>query len=133
METPRDKPQIFHNPYQAYCDTFNCTRQAKHFIGRPDGPLNICLNLCDECLTSILQHIPDEMKQHITPQDGYSLIKEESFDNMTTELMQLRNQIKELESEPESEPETTQQFTCTECGKSFATQQGLAAPSRTHK
>jgi hypothetical protein len=69
------------------------------------------------------------MKQHITPPDGYSLIKEESFDNMTTELMQLRNQIKELESEPE----TTQQFTCTECGKYYPTQQGLAAHMRVHK
>lgn len=129
METPKNKPQIFHNPYNAYCDIYLCSNMTNHFIGRPDGPLSLCLNLCDECLTSILQHIPDEMKQHITPPDGYSLIKEESFDNMTTELMQLRNQIKELESEPE----TTQQFTCTECGKYYPTQQGLAAHMRVHK
>ena len=124
METPKDKPHIFHNPYQAYCDTFNCTRQAKHFLGRPDGPLNICLNLCDECLTSVLEHMPDELKLRMTPPAGYVLVERDYYEELQTNA-----EAAQAEPEQEDAPE----FTCTECGKSYPTQQGLAAHMRVHK
>lgn len=126
METPKNKPQIFHNPYNAYCDIYLCSNQANHFIGRPDGPLSLCLNLCDECLTSVLEHMPDELKLRMTPPAGYVLVERDYYEELQTNA-------EAAQTEPESEPERTQQFTCTECGKSYPTRQGLAAHMRVHK
>ena len=60
----RDKPQIISNSYGTFCDTFNCTNPATYLIGRPDGPLDLCYQVCDKCLADILQSIsirPDVM------------------------------------------------------------------------
>ncbi len=57
----RNKAQIFPNPFHSVsCDVFNCYNRAKYFIGRPDGPLNLCLNLCEDCMKSVVASIPRE-------------------------------------------------------------------------
>lgn len=59
----KNTPQFFPQPFpSAPCDTFNCRNRAKWFIGRPDGPLNICLRLCDDCARVILLNLPAELR-----------------------------------------------------------------------
>ena len=59
----KNKAQIFPQPYpSAPCDSFSCTSRATWFIGRPDGPLNICLKVCDNCLHTIAESLPDGFK-----------------------------------------------------------------------
>lgn len=55
-------PQFFPQPFpSAPCDTFNCRNRAAWFVGRPDGPLNICLRLCDDCAKAVLANLPAEL------------------------------------------------------------------------
>lgn len=57
-EFPRNKAQITDNPFQSVtCEIFGCRNVAKHFIGRPDGPLSLMLNVCDDCLQDILDSV----------------------------------------------------------------------------
>lgn len=58
------KQPTFHvQPFpSAACDIFSCTRRAKWFIGRPDGPLNIKLRICEECAKALMESLPEELK-----------------------------------------------------------------------
>lgn len=81
-KTPKDKAQIFPNPYVTYCDTFNCTTRAKWFIGRPDAPYMTCLNLCDECAKDVLMLIPAELLEHVPLPEGMVLVDADRLDEL---------------------------------------------------
>jgi len=125
MSTPKNKAQIFRNPYVVHCDMFNCRNRAEWFCGRPDGPLNLCMNLCDECLKSILRLLPVDLQEHVPRPEGTVLVSADYLDELEQKVLLM------AESEPDqNEPE---KFTCPECGREFGTQQALIAHSRVHK
>ena len=36
-----------------YCDTYNCRRRADWWLGNPDGPIQLNMQLCSECKESL--------------------------------------------------------------------------------
>ena len=126
-ETPKNKAQIFPNPYTVSCDTFSCYKPAKYSVGRGDGPLNICQNLCDECAKDIMRYLPPELAELVPPPEGKVLVD-------AAELAELRQKVAELEAEPEPKdtPESTEEFICNNpgCGRVFTTNQALIAHQR---
>lgn len=63
-DIPKNQAQFFSQPYpSAPCDIYACTNRAKYFIGRPDGPLNICLRLCPEHAAQLVANLPEELMQ----------------------------------------------------------------------
>lgn len=105
---PKDKAQIFECPYAIPCDTFNCYRTAKYFIGRPDGPLNLCIKLCEECAASVLQ----------------SAVLEEGAEEEVTEVAE------EVTEEVIEDAASDATYTCPHCGEKFPTPQALAVHVR---
>jgi hypothetical protein len=57
----RNVPQIFPCPYPVPCDTFACVKPSRWFIGRPDGPLSLCLKVCEDCARVIVPNLPEEL------------------------------------------------------------------------
>ena len=43
----RSQAQVFPTNIRAYCDVFMCQEPAAFMIGRPDGPVDFCLNVCE--------------------------------------------------------------------------------------
>ena len=68
--TPKNQPQIFPNPYVAHCSIYNCRKRASWFIGRPDGPLNVNLPICDDCMQKIIASVPGELLPYWKPADN---------------------------------------------------------------
>ena len=101
----KSKPQLFPNPFSsASCDIFNCSRRAKYFIGRPDGPLSIGLRICEDCARSVIDLLPDELKGIACAPQGICAPQ-----GVPTCPL----------PEPEPEPATSDQSTCPGCGKQF--------------
>ena len=74
----KSKPQIFPQAYPSVsCDTFGCYQRSKWSIGRPDAPLNLCINLCDKCMESVIGLIPDQLKEAFVPKEGTVLVDAE--------------------------------------------------------
>jgi len=72
IKLPKNKAQIHPNPYPTVaCDIFNCRNRAAWFIGRPDGPLNLCLNVCDDCLQDILASVPKQEQEEKQDEQTY--------------------------------------------------------------
>lgn len=77
-EYPKNLPQFFPQPYpSAPCDSFNCLSRAAYFIGKPEGPHNICHRLCPTCAESVVRSIPEELKRAFIPVEGTVLVTEE--------------------------------------------------------
>lgn len=56
-----NKPQIFPCTFNSVaCTIFNCHNWASHFIGRPDGPLNLPIPLCDNCLNDVITSLKEQ-------------------------------------------------------------------------
>jgi hypothetical protein len=91
-----ENPQIFKNPFAStFCEMFNCHNPAKWLAGRPSESALVLpgfLKLCDKCAISIVQNLPEELKQHITPPEGVVLISTD----MLAELEELAKLNKEL-------------------------------------
>lgn len=139
-DKPKDKPQIFSNPYTVSCDTFSCYKSARWSVGRPDGPLNICQNVCDECVKDIMRHLPAELLEFVPVPEGKVLVDE-------AELMELRQKAAELDAldeeinqgvdaqapapEDKQAPESDS-FVCDNpgCDRSFTSKQALIAHQR---
>jgi len=101
----KDKLQIFKNNNPAVrCETFCCYKPAAYFIGRPDGPRNLFLNLCQECKDSLIDSIIHSEKEA------------------------LLNRIKEIEKQEREEREKQEgkEYTCKYCGKVFYSALALA-------
>ena len=68
----KNQTQFFPQPYpSAPCDSFNCLNRAVYFIGKPEGPANICHRLCRACAESVVRSIPEELKHAIVLQEGF--------------------------------------------------------------
>lgn len=108
LKLDKSKAQIFPQPYpSAPCDVYGCSNRAKWFIGKPDGPLNIPMRVCDECMRNIVASIPEEYLSAMT----LETYLEGTF----------------IDNEGKQEAET---FQCPNCGKEFEKQQGLSAHLR---
>ena len=90
----KSQSQFFPQPYpSASCDSFNCLNRATYFVGKPDGPANICHRLCRECAESVIRSIPEELK-HALPPEGMMLVNTKEF---TTVMDQLTAAAKDRE------------------------------------
>ena len=105
---PGDNVQVLKNNNPAIrCETFSCFESAAYFIGRPDGPRNLAMNLCSRCYRSLV--------------DSIILLEGEA----------LLQRIKELEQEEivrmDKETYGGREFACKECGEVFYSPQRLGA------
>lgn len=122
LKLDKSKAQIFPQPYpSAPCDVYGCSNRAKWFIGRPDGPLNIPMRVCDECMRNIVASIPEEYLSHES-HDRQDVVK-------TGQVVTLETYLEGtfIDNEGKQEAET---FQCPNCGKEFEKQQGLSAHLR---
>ena len=72
----KSQAQFFPQPYpSAPCDSFNCLNRAVYFIGKPEGPANICHRLCRSCAESVVRSIPAELKHAIVPPEGFARLE----------------------------------------------------------
>ncbi len=112
---PRDKAQVCENSNPAVrCDIFSCYQPATHFIGRPDGPRNLPMNLCKRCYQSLVDSI--------IVREGENLLKRKE------ELERDENIRKDKETYGGRE------FVCKQCGEIFYSPQRLGVHVRTaHK
>lgn len=134
-EVPKNIAQVFKNPYKASCDVFSCFQPAKWFIGRRDGPYNLCLNLCDKCLNDIISTIPAEMIQQ-NPPEGTVLVSAEYLEYLEGIERQRIDFAATKEGEPKTFCESKQgEFMCDYpgCGRTFASKNALIAHQRVHK
>lgn len=97
---PRHKAQVMENSNPAVrCDIFSCIEPATEFIGRPDGPRNLAINLCAGCYRSVLDSIIER--------EGSALWERK----------------KELEAEESTRKDKEayggKEFVCSECGEIF--------------
>ena len=49
----KEKAQVFPCELPVRCHIFCCNNVGRNYIGRPDGPINMCLVVCDDCLATI--------------------------------------------------------------------------------
>jgi len=61
------RAQIWPSEMMLYCDMYLCTEFAAWHLGRPDGPLNNLVNLCDKCKNSIVESLNIEQKEIVAP------------------------------------------------------------------
>ena len=62
----RDQAQIFPCEFPVRCQVFCCEKNmGSWYIGRPDGPLNLCLVICDNCLKTILKSASDKLVEEV--------------------------------------------------------------------
>lgn len=109
----QSRPQLFPNPFSsAPCDIFNCNRRAKYFIGRPDGPLSIGLRICEDCVRSVIDLLPDELKGLVDAPQGMPI------DALPIDAL------------PEPEPTTPDLLICLDCGKQFKNAGALSSHRR---
>jgi len=47
------KYRLFEQRFFVMCETFGCNEKATHSLGNPDGPPNLFVHICDECLESL--------------------------------------------------------------------------------
>lgn len=79
----KSQAQFFPQPYpSAPCDSFNCLNRAVYFIGKPEGPANICHRLCQDCAESVVRSTPGELKHALPPMQppkGMMLVDAKEF------------------------------------------------------
>jgi hypothetical protein len=54
------KAEIFKYPFEVPCSTPFCTNRSKWAIGKQKGPHGTEHPICDECLDSLIQNIPED-------------------------------------------------------------------------
>lgn len=59
------KCQFMPQPLSVYCDTYNCRNQVVYQFGNPDGPKNLLIQICEECLESLLK---DAVEKGLVPE-----------------------------------------------------------------
>jgi hypothetical protein len=59
-DIPRDHCQLMPHPYSSYCEVYNCVSPSAFQVGRPDGPGNMVLLLCEHHARQLAASIPDE-------------------------------------------------------------------------
>lgn len=47
-------PEITPSPIYAFCETYLCKNRSRYRITKPDGPLRLGMNLCEECAKKII-------------------------------------------------------------------------------
>lgn len=63
---PRHTPQVFLNKNKAvFCWVFNCRKPAEWFLGRPDGPNNLLMPVCSDCLVTLAETMPEPVEYKI--------------------------------------------------------------------
>lgn len=74
----RNKAQVWPCGLPVFCDVFSCQSMARWYIGRPDGPFNIVMKVCDGCKESIALSLsgteeepPEEKPPEEKPQEGH--------------------------------------------------------------
>lgn len=124
-QTPKNAAQVFPNPFpSSYCDIFCCRERAKYHIGRPDGPLNIVLRVCDKHMKEIVASMPAELlPQAQEPEAPISEV-------LPAEEVQEPEVPAEVAETPDEEEEKS--FVC-ECGKAFAKAAFLGSHQRSCK
>jgi hypothetical protein len=55
-----DQTQLFKMEYGTRCDIFGCGESGAYFVGRPDGPLNTCMVLCESCTATLRESVKVE-------------------------------------------------------------------------
>lgn len=59
-----DQTQLFKMDHVLLCETFGCGEIGSYMVGRPDGPLNTCHVLCDECSKTLAQSVKELFDMH---------------------------------------------------------------------
>lgn len=91
-----DSVRIFLNPFNStYCDTYNCTQQAKWLVGRPNPSALVMpgfLRLCHKHAVSVAKHMPAELRQHVIPEDMV-LVKKDELTALADEIATLKKTV----------------------------------------
>lgn len=58
------KCQFMPQPLDVYCDMYNCRKQVKYQFGNPDGPKNLLIQICEDCLQNLLE---DAIRKDLLP------------------------------------------------------------------
>jgi len=107
--------KIFPCRFDIPCDVQGCIAPARWFIGRDTGTYSFLFKLCENCVKSLLQNIPNELMQ-------YARMPEPEPEKEKAEW--------EEEASGETELEEDKKYICKHCGEIFETTQKLAAHIR---
>ena len=80
---PENLTQIFPtSSTEIPCSTYNCYTMSAYHMGRPDGPPNMRVNLCQKCAEDLVLNLPSELvklllaEQEVEQKTPLQLVKE---------------------------------------------------------
>jgi len=112
---------LFPCAFDVPCDAFACSKPARWFVGRHDGPLNLCFKLCQDCAASLVANIPQELLPQTTVSES------------SNEVPNQEQAEEAVQVEAQEEAAGLRNYICLKCGKAYASPQRLAAHMRACK
>lgn len=54
--------KLFPCGFDIPCQVYACSRPARWYLGRDDGPVSLCMTLCDTCARELVDNLPAKLK-----------------------------------------------------------------------